>query len=87
MDPTKTFWVVCITLFLVIGFNAMLYAWAKRDQTVGQIELLRRATSRARQPWKTEDQALEELSEQVKQFKTPGVPRNDSQQQIEDKTL
>lgn len=69
MDPGKAFWVICITLFFVIGFNAMLYAWAKRDQTVSQFELFRRATRRARQPWLKEDQALEELSERVSQLK------------------
>ena len=78
MDIGKTYWVVCITLFIVIGFNAMIYAWAKRDQTVGQIELFRRAAHRAQQPWITEDQALKELSEKVAELKNPPQPNGNS---------
>lgn len=69
MEPSKVFWVVCITLFLVVGINAAIFVWVSGKNTVGQIELLRRAAHRARQPWKSEEEALKELSQAVAHLK------------------
>ncbi len=69
MESSKVFWVVCLTLFLVVGINAAIFVWVSGKHTVGQIELLRRATHRARQPWNSEDQALKDLSQAVASLK------------------
>ena len=69
MDIENAALVVCITVFAVIGINAVIYAMVSRGGTVGQIELMRRAAQRLRQPWEPEDQALQELSEHVAKLK------------------
>ncbi len=69
MDPNKAMLVVCLTVFIVIGVNAAIYAAFRRGNEANQIELLRKAASRARHPWAKEDQALEELSKRVADLK------------------
>jgi len=71
MDLEKAGLVICLTIFIVVGVNAAIYASVKRGGTVGQIELLRRAASRARHPWKNEDEDLKELSARVAKLKQP----------------
>ena len=70
MDTSKAALVICVTLFIVIGFNAMIYVSVTRGKMVGTIEMLRRAAGRARDPWGTEDAALEELSRLVSTLKS-----------------
>jgi hypothetical protein len=72
MDTTKILLVVCLTLVIVIGINAMIYAALRRGNDVGQIELLRRAVRRTRQPWQAEDEALKELAQRVAELKEKG---------------
>ena len=62
MDPNKAILVCCITLVLVIGINVAIYVSVTRKNTVGQIELLRRAARQARNPWGKEDKDLQELA-------------------------
>jgi hypothetical protein len=69
MDTGRAAIVICVTLFLVIGFNAAIYVAFVRKNRVSQIELMRRAAQRARDPWQSENDDLEELSRLVKQFK------------------
>ncbi len=69
MDYSKAFLVVCLTLIIVIGINAAIYVMLSRRNEVGQIELLRRASKRARQPWREEDDNLQELSQRVKELR------------------
>ncbi|MEX2142957.1 MAG: hypothetical protein WD740_00045 [Anaerolineales bacterium] len=57
--------VLCLTALIGLGIPAMLYAGLRRGGTVGQIELLRRASRQARQPWQREDSQLAELSQKV----------------------
>lgn len=65
MDTGKAILVVCLTLVIVLAFNAAIYLSVTRgksgDRNVGSIELLRRAASRARSPWEKEDADLAEL--------------------------
>lgn len=68
MDTSKAWMVVCITIFLVVGINAWIYAAVSRRDSIGQIELLRRATQRAKNPWQPEDNNLSELSRLVKEL-------------------
>ncbi|UCH59194.1 MAG: hypothetical protein JSV61_13370 [Anaerolineales bacterium] len=72
MDPGKAGLVICLTLFIVIGINAAIYASIRRGNTVGQIELLRKAAKRARNPWEDEDEALKELSKRVSELRKDG---------------
>jgi hypothetical protein len=69
MDPTKAVLVCCITLVLVIGINAAIYVSVTRKNTVGQIELFRRAARQARNPWGREDKDLQELAVHVSKIK------------------
>jgi len=69
MDPNKAILVCCITLFLVIGINAAIYVSVSRKNTVGQIELMRRAARQARNPWGKEDKDLQELAGRVSRIK------------------
>jgi len=81
MDLEKAGLVICITLFVVIGFNALIYLSVSRGDTAGSIELFRRATQRVRDPWKPEDDALEELSRLVSELK--GEPLEPTEQDDE----
>lgn len=70
MDMTRAALVVGITLVAVLLVNIAIYLAvirrnAAKDKTVGQIELLRRAATRAQDPWKPEDDALKELARRV----------------------
>jgi len=70
MEISRTTIVICITLFIVIGINALLYvSLVKRKNTVSQIDLLRKAAKRSQHPWIEEEEQLEELSRLVKDFK------------------
>jgi hypothetical protein len=69
MDPNRIILVVCVTLFIVVGINAAIYVSLTRKNTVGQIELLRRAAHRARDPWGPENTDLQELSRLVSELK------------------
>jgi hypothetical protein len=69
LDPNRAFLVICITLVIVVGVNAVIFSILRRGNEAGQIELLRRAASRAKQPWAKEEEALEELSKRVAELK------------------
>ena len=69
MDPSRVLLVVCVTLFIVVGINAAIYVSLTRKNTIGQIELLRRAAQRARDPWGPEHTDLKELSRLVSELK------------------
>ncbi|HSF80976.1 MAG TPA: hypothetical protein VLA49_07065 [Anaerolineales bacterium] len=78
MELEKAGLVICLTLFIVIGINAAIYASLRRGNTVGQIELLRKAATSARKPWQAEDEALDELSKRVNELRKhndDGPPR------------
>ena len=57
--------VICLTALIGLGVPAMLYAGLRRRGTIGQIELMRRAAKRSRQPWQPEDSQLKELAQRV----------------------
>jgi hypothetical protein len=71
MNTDNAFLVICITLIIVVGINAAIYAAVtrRRQNTVGQVELIRRATQHARNPWVEDDAKLEELSKTVATLK------------------
>lgn len=65
MDSGRVLLIICLTIVGVIVLNAVLYLALRRGQEANAINLLRRAAGRARDPWKDEAQALEELSQLV----------------------
>ena len=62
MDLDRAFLVVCLTVGAVILFNVMIYLSLRRGNEVTTVDLMRNAARRARNPWKDEDDALQELS-------------------------
>ena len=72
MDTTKIILVVCITLAAVAIINAAIFAVLRRGNESGQIDLFQRAIRRSRQPWQSEDDALNELSKRVEELKKKG---------------
>jgi len=76
MNTDNVTLVVCLTLFIVVGINAALYVALRRGKEASLVELTRRAVHRLRDPWKDEDEALQELSRLVSEFKegTPKMP-------------
>ena len=66
--------VLCLTALIGLGVPAMLYAGLRRGGTAGQIELLRRATRQAKQPWQSEDASLTELSKRVEALRQKADP-------------
>ena len=69
MDTDRAALVICLTLFIVIGINAAIYVSFRRGEGVRQVDLFRQAFKTARQPWKSEDDALKELSDLVSDIK------------------
>jgi hypothetical protein len=65
MDLERAGLVICVTLFFVIGLNALIYLSVSRGNLTGSFDLVRRATQRVRDPWKPEEDDLKELSNLV----------------------
>lgn len=68
MDTTTAGFVICLTIFIVIGINAAIYSLIVHGGAHRQIELLRKASIQARNPWELEDQSLKELNLKVHEF-------------------
>jgi predicted PurR-regulated permease PerM len=70
MNPERAAVVIILTLFFVILFNISLYlAFRGNRSSDNLIEMLQRASKRARDPWKEEDESLAELSRRVEELK------------------
>lgn len=69
LDTSRVVLIVCLTIILVVGINAMLYAALRRGEEASLVELTRRAFKNARNPWKEEDDALQELARLVGKLK------------------
>lgn len=70
MDYSKAILIVCVTLIIVIGINAAIFASTRRRRSVNTVAMFRKAANRARNPWEDEDAALSELSELVEKIKS-----------------
>ena len=77
MDIERAALVICLTLFVVIGINAAIYVSFRKGEGVKQVDLFRQAFKTARQPWKSEDDSLKELSELVSELKQPAPTSQD----------
>jgi len=82
MDTDRAALVICLTLFIVIGINAAIYVSFRRGEGVRQVDLFRQAFKTARQPWKSEDDALKELSDLVSDIKERSSSPEDSSDTI-----
>ena len=82
MDTDRAALVICLTLFIVIGINAAIYVSFRRGEGVRQVDLFRQAFKTARQPWKSEDDALKELSDLVSDIKERSSLPEDSSDTI-----
>lgn len=65
----RLYLVLCILLVLGLGVPASLYLTARRGQGLEQIELLKRAAKRARNPWQAEDDRLDKLARKVDELR------------------
>jgi hypothetical protein len=70
MDLDRAALVICLTVGAIILINIMIYLSLRRGQGVMTVDLMRKATRRARNPWQDEDEALQELSEIVASLKS-----------------
>ncbi len=69
MIPQNAWIALIVVVVLVIGVNGVLILLLRSGRDARHIELWRRAAKRARDPWKAEDDALQELSRAVEPFK------------------
>lgn len=65
IDLEKLLLVICLTVLIVAGLNALAYAALRRGDEANLVNLTRKAAQRARNPWQDEEQALQELSRLV----------------------
>jgi hypothetical protein len=83
MDMDRAFLIICLTVGAVVLFNVMIYLSLRRGNEVTTIDLLRKASRRARNPWQDEDDALQELSELVAGLRT-NQEQSESKEEQED---
>jgi sensor histidine kinase regulating citrate/malate metabolism len=76
---TRVIVALCLVVILVIGINAVLFFALRNTSTTRHVQLWQKAAKRARDPWKEEDEALNNLSKLVSQFR-------DEQETVEDET-
>jgi hypothetical protein len=69
VDTGRALLVIVLTLIGVIVINVFIYYSVRGKNTIQQIELMKKAVGQARRnPWETEDKALQELSVAVKEL-------------------
>ncbi len=61
--------IICLTVFVAVGILAVLYAGARRGSAIGQIEIAKKIFKGARDPWKPEDEQMDELARKVEALK------------------
>lgn len=79
MDPVKAGIVILITLVVIVIINLAIYVYARRGRRglPHEIEMLKRAANRARNPWVKEDAMLEELSRLTEALKAQPADRQE----------
>ena len=81
MDLERAFLVIFLTIAAVVLFNVMIFLSVRRGEDVTTIDLMRKAARRARNPWKDEDDALQELSDLVSNFKSSSQEQTEEDEQ------
>ena len=76
MDTGKAFLIIGLTLILVIGFNVVIYLAATRRgrNSLGEFDLMRKVSKRARDPWMEDNAKLEELAKTLASLKSEQNP-------------
>lgn len=74
-----------IIILMVVVVNVGLFYSLRSKNTRKQIDLLRKAGQAAGNPWKKEDDALDELSEKVSRLRSakPALEQNDADKKAE----
>ncbi len=60
---------LCFVLIIGLGFPISLLLAAKRGEKIHEADLYKKAVKGMRNPWKAEDDSLEELSKRVEELK------------------
>ncbi len=81
MDPVKAGIVILITLVVIVIINLAIYFYARRGRhgLPHEIEMLKRAANRVRNPWVKEDTMLEELSRLTEALKGQPADRQEDE--------
>lgn len=66
---TRVIVALCLVAVLVIGINAALFFSLRKTSTTRHVQLWQKAAKRVREPWKDEDEALQNLSKLVSQLR------------------
>lgn len=74
---TKALIAIGIVLLLVVGINGALYLMLRKGKSNRHFQLWQKAASSARNPWKEEDDQLQELSKLVDDLKKPSDPEQE----------
>ncbi len=69
LENTGLLLTLCIVLFIGLGFPISLLLAAKRGEKIHELDLYKKAAKGLRNPWKREDDSLEELSKRVEELK------------------
>ena len=78
MDPTRVVLVVCLTVFIVVIINLVIYFSIAGRKKGGEAGVWSQVLANARNPWKTELLRMEELSQRVAELKS-NVPDPDQE--------
>ena len=60
---------LCFVLIIGLGFPISLLLAATRGEKIHEADLYKKAAKGMRNPWKAEDESLEELSKRVEELK------------------
>jgi hypothetical protein len=71
MDPGKASTVICLTLFAVIAVNVLIYFAFRGGIKFHEIDAIQKFTDRSHQPWRKDQEDLDELSKLVENLKQP----------------
>lgn len=71
MDLNKASTVICLTIIVVLAFNVLIYFAFRRGIRIPEIDVIQKITNRSSQPWRKEQEDLDELSKLVEDITSP----------------
>lgn len=80
MDTGRAFWVICITLVVIIFLNVGIYAAFSKRKPDSFSSTFGKAARDMRNPWGQEDARMTELSERVAELHK-NAPANDDEEE------
>lgn len=69
LENTGLVLVLCLVLFIGLGFPISLFLAARRGEKIHEVDLYKKVAKGLRNPWKKEDDMLEELSKRIEELK------------------